>query len=99
MFGRKKDAQQISGPLTEESLRQWLVEHLAQRIEAAPADIDTQKSFEAYGLDSRVAVQVSGALEKVVERRLSPGLLYEHQTIDDLSSYLAQELRLSRRTG
>ncbi|MFF7728850.1 acyl carrier protein [Streptomyces sp. NPDC008001] len=99
MFGRKKDAQRIQGPLTEESLRQWLVEHLAQRIEVAPADIDTQKSFEAYGLDSRVAVQVSGALEKVVERRLSPGLLYEHQTIDDLSSYLAQELRLSRRTG
>ncbi|MGK5730984.1 acyl carrier protein [Streptomyces sp. URMC 124] len=99
MFGRKKDAQQISGPLTEESLRQWLIEHLAKRIEAAPSDIDTQKSFEAYGLDSRVAVQVSGALEKVVERRLSPGLLYEHQTIDDLSGYLAQELRLTRRTG
>ncbi|MEU8551000.1 MULTISPECIES: acyl carrier protein [Streptomyces] len=99
MFGRKKDAQQIQGPLTEDSLRQWLVEHLAQRIEVPPADIDTQKSFESYGLDSRVAVQVSGALEKVVERRLSPGLLYEHQTIDDLSGYLAQELRLSRRTG
>ncbi|MGW1073748.1 acyl carrier protein [Streptomyces sp. NPDC002537] len=99
MFGRKKDAQQISGPLTEESLRQWLIDHLAKRIEVAPADIDTGKSFEAYGLDSRVAVQVSGALEKVVERRLSPGLLYEHQTIDDLSGYLARELRLSDRTG
>ncbi|CAM5343989.1 acyl carrier protein [Streptomyces abikoensis] len=99
MFGRKKDAQQIQGPLTEDSLRQWLIEHLAGRIEVQPADIDTQKSFESYGLDSRVAVQVSGALEKVVERRLSPGLLYEHQTIDDLSGYLAQELRLTRRTG
>ncbi|MGK5544180.1 acyl carrier protein [Streptomyces sp. URMC 127] len=99
MFGRKKDAQQIQGPLTEDSLRQWLIEHLAGRIEVPPADIDTQKSFESYGLDSRVAVQVSGALEKVVERRLSPGLLYEHQTIDDLSGYLAQELRLTRRTG
>ncbi|MFI1797537.1 acyl carrier protein [Streptomyces sp. NPDC020379] len=98
MFGRKKEAT-IAGPLTEESLRQWLIDHLAKRVEVPPAEIDTGKSFEAYGLDSRVAVQVSGALEKVVERRLSPGLLYEHQTIDDLSGYLARELRLSDRTG
>ncbi|MEU5419256.1 acyl carrier protein [Streptomyces sp. NPDC001407] len=98
MFGRKKEAR-TTGPLTQESLRQWLIDHLAKRIEVPPADIDTGKSFEAYGLDSRVAVQVSGALEKVVERRLSPGLLYEHQTIDDLSGYLARELRLSDRTG
>ncbi|RLU87536.1 polyketide synthase [Streptomyces griseocarneus] len=99
MFGRKKDTARLSGPLTEDSLRQWLIEHLAQRIEVSPADIDTGKTFEAYGLDSRVAVQVSGALEKIVERRLSPGLLYEHQTIDDLSGYLARELRLAGRTG
>jgi acyl carrier protein len=97
MFGRSKKVQPLDGPLTTESLRQWLTEHLAARINADPADIDTGKSFEAYGLDSRVAVQVSGALEKIVERRLSPGLLYEHQTIDDLSSYLTGELRLADR--
>jgi acyl carrier protein len=97
MFRRSKKVQQLDGPLTAETLRQWLIEHLAARINADPADIDTGKTFEAYGLDSRVAVQVSGALEKVVERRLSPGLLYEHQTIDDLSSYLTRELRLADR--
>jgi acyl carrier protein len=97
MFRRRKKVQQLDGPLTAETLRQWLIEHLAARINADPADIDTGKTFEAYGLDSRVAVQVSGALEKVVERRLSPGLLYEHQTIDDLSSYLTRELRLADR--
>ena len=70
-------------PLTEESLRGWLVQRLADRVKVAPADVDTDQTFEEYGLDSRVAVQVSGALEKVVERRLSPGLLYEHQTIDE----------------
>jgi acyl carrier protein len=97
MFRRSKKVQQLDGPLTAETLRQWLIEHLAARINADPADIDTGKTFEAYGLDSRVAVQVSGALEKVVERRLSPGLLYEHQTIDHLSSYLTRELRLADR--
>jgi acyl carrier protein len=97
MFRRNKKVQPLDGPLTAESLRQWLIEHLAARVEADPADIDTGKSFEAYGLDSRVAVQVSGALEKIVERRLSPGLLYEHQTIDDLSSYLTKELHLAEK--
>ncbi|OLT38265.1 polyketide synthase [Actinomadura sp. CNU-125] len=97
MFKRSKKTPGLDGPLSTESLRAWLIEHLAARVGAAPADIDTGKSFEAYGLDSRVAVQVSGALEKVVERRLSPGLLYEHQTIDDLSAHLARELHLAER--
>ncbi|QFG24943.1 acyl carrier protein [Actinomadura sp. WMMB 499] len=97
MFKRTKKARPLDGPLSAESLRAWLIEHLAERVGAAPADIDTGKSFEAYGLDSRVAVQVSGALEKIVERRLSPGLLYEHQTIDDLSAHLASELHLAER--
>lgn len=98
MFKRKATARP-DGPLTEETLRQWLIEHLAQRVETTPDRIDTAKTFEEYGLDSRVAVQVSGALEKVVERRLSPGLLYEHQTIDDLSGYLVRELHLAPHSG
>lgn len=99
MFTRRKNGSGPAGPLTEDGLRQWLIRHLADRISAAPADIDPTRTFEEYGLDSRVAVQVSGSLEKIVERRLSPGLLYEHQTVDDLSRYLAEELHLARRTS
>jgi acyl carrier protein len=94
VFKRKKAVPRPKGPLTEESLRQWLIDYLAIHVEIPRESIDTQKTFEAYGLDSRVAVQVSGALEKIVERRLSPGLLYEHQSIDALSTYLAKELHL-----
>ncbi|MFC5749035.1 acyl carrier protein [Actinomadura rugatobispora] len=97
MFKRKKNVQELDGPLSADTLRRWLIEHLAARIGASPADIDTGKRFEAYGLDSRVAVQVSGALEKIVERRLSPGLLYEHQSIDALSDHLVKELHLAER--
>lgn len=99
MFKRSRKGQALDGPLTEDSLRQWLVQHLADRIEVSPEDVDVNRTFEEYGLDSRVAVQVSGALEKVVERRLSPGLLYEHQTINDLTSYLSKELHLTQRAG
>jgi acyl carrier protein len=84
----------IQGPLTQGKLRAWLVTELARRVKCAESDIDTAKSFDAYGLDSRAAVQVSGALEKVVERRLSPAILFDHGTIDDLAIYLSRELRL-----
>jgi acyl carrier protein len=97
MFRKNKKVQPIEGPLTAEALRKWLTEYLADRLGTDPADIDTGKSFEAYGLDSRTAVQASGALEKIVERRLSPALLYDHQTVDDLCSYLAGELRIPDR--
>lgn len=96
---RRNRVDRIDGPLTEESLRGWLVDHLAARVRIAPQDVDTGKTFEEYGLDSRVAVQVSGALEKVLERRLSPSLLYEHQTIDALSAHLSHELRLAQPTS
>ena len=95
MFGRKRTPT-IEGPLTHEKLRAWLVAELARMVKIIEAEVDTAKPFEAYGLDSRSAVQVSGALEKVVERRLSPAILFDHETIDELADHLAGELRLER---
>ncbi len=95
MFGRKKTAV-VEGPLTHEKVRGWLVTELASMVSISEAEVDTAKPFDAYGLDSRTAVQVSGKLEKVVERRLSPAILFDHETIDDLADFLAGELRLQR---
>ena len=96
MFGRKR-RHAVDGPLTQESLRAWLVTELADRVKCPESEVDTAKPFDAYGLDSRAAVAVSGALEKVVERRLSPAILFDHGTIDDLAAYLTRELRLQGR--
>ena len=95
LFSRKEKTPEVSGALTETTIRQWLVEHLATLVELPVSEIDTAKSFEQYGLDSRVAVRVSGRLERLVERRLSPGLLFEHSNIDELSAFLARELELT----
>ncbi len=92
MFGRKRTPT-IDAPLTREKLRAWLITDLARRMKCAESEVDTAKPFEAYGLDWLTAVQVSGALEKVVERRLSPAILFDHGTIDDLADYLTRELQ------
>jgi len=89
-FGRGGAEQ---APLRSEAdIKQWMVNRLATQLKIPPASVDTARPFDAYGLDSRTAVAVSGELEKVVERRLSPALLIEHPTIDGVASELAREL-------
>jgi acyl carrier protein len=91
---RKKRTPTIDGPLTHETLRAWLVAELANRVECAESEVDSTKPFDAYGLDSRASIELAGALEKVVGRRLSPAILFDHATIDDLADYLVRELPL-----
>jgi acyl carrier protein len=81
-------------PLSEQVIKRWLVERLAKQLSVKPEQIDSSVAFSSYGLDSLVAVKVSGDLEKLVERRLSPALLFEHPTIDALTQHLVGELGL-----
>ena len=91
---RNKRTPTIDGPLTHESLRAWLVAELARRVKCAESEVDSAKPFDAYGLDSRASIELSGTLEKIVGRRLSPIILLDHPTIDALADYLARELTL-----
>lgn len=76
----------------EEQIRRWMMERLARQLNIPVEAVDTKRRFDEYGLDSRVAVKVSGELEKFVERRLSPALLFEQPTVDDVARTLAQDL-------
>jgi hypothetical protein len=57
----------IDGALTPQALRGWLVDEVARYVGCHTSEVDTTKSFDAYGLDSRTAVQLSGRLERIVE--------------------------------
>lgn len=80
---------------TEAGIRQWMTERLARQLSIPVTQVDSSTRFDEYGLDSRVAVQVSGELEKIVERRLSPALLFEHPSIDEVAKTLAKQLATS----
>ena len=92
MFSWNKTPKLPERPVTEQSLRGWLIDAVAQRLSIEPTEVDTGKSFEDYGLDSRAGIQLSGQMEKILERRLSPALLYQHPTIDSLIGFLAKDL-------
>ena len=93
-FKKFKGEAKPAEPLSAAVIRDWLVRRLAKQLAVPATQIDTAATFASYGLDSMVAVQVSGDLEKLVEQRLSPALLFEHPSIDALTSHLAAELRL-----
>ncbi len=95
LFRKGEESVENNQALSEEVIRQWLINRLAKQLKVEPATIDTAKKFEQYGLDSIVAVRVSGDLEKLVEQRLSPALLFEYPSIDELSAHLTNELGLN----
>jgi acyl carrier protein len=82
---------------TEGEIKEWMTRRLAKQLKVDPASIDTSRRFDEYGLDSRTAVAVSGELEKLVEKRLSPALLIEHPNIDAVCAELSQELASEAR--
>lgn len=79
--------------LTSSEIQAWIVSYLAQLLEVDPEDINVTIPFERYGLDSAVAVGLTGDLEDWLETRLDPTLLYDYPTIESMSRHLAEELQ------
>jgi acyl transferase domain-containing protein/NADPH:quinone reductase-like Zn-dependent oxidoreductase/acyl carrier protein len=72
-----------------EALQAWLVEDLASRLGIERGAIDTRERFNRYGLDSVKALALLAALSTLLDRRLSPTLIWDHPTIEALSASLA----------
>ncbi len=67
----------------------WITVRLAQRLALPANQIDPGEPFARYGLDSLAAVELSGALERWLARRLSPTLVYDYPNIRALADHLA----------
>ncbi len=81
-----------NGAPTTDTIRAWLVSRLAELVGVKASEIDSRAPFGQYGLDSVRVVGISGELEERLGVRVSPTLLWEHQSIDAVSQYLALEL-------
>ncbi len=73
---------------TAASLQTWLADKLAGVLQTAAEDLDLDRDFADYGLDSVEAVNLSGELENFLGRRLSPTLLWDYPSISLLAEYL-----------
>jgi acyl carrier protein len=76
-------------------IQAWMVSYLAELLAIEPDEIDVAIPFDRYGLDSSVAVGLTGDLEDWLDRKLDPTLLYDYPTIEALSQHLAEELKVT----
>ena len=75
--------------MTATEIEAWLVARIAATLGLDPRDIDPREPFDSYGLASRDAVVLSGELEDLLQRDLSPTLVYEYPSIVTLAHHLA----------
>jgi len=87
--------------LTSKSLEQWLVQWLAQHLKLSASDMDTDKAFADYGVDSVMAVELAQDLEDFLELAypLDATLAWNFPTISALAAHLANHASSQNSRG
>ncbi|QEP44789.1 SDR family NAD(P)-dependent oxidoreductase [Ectothiorhodospiraceae bacterium BW-2] len=86
----ESDSVSIARQINPETLRRWLRQQLSQRLHLSAAMLNDTTPLADYGLTSRAAVELIGALEEWLgEEGLSGTLLWEYPTIDALCRHLS----------
>ncbi|MEU9061370.1 acyl carrier protein [Streptomyces sp. NPDC048430] len=77
--------------VTAKEAQAWLVEKLAVRLEVEPSEIDVERYFDEFDLDSTEALILAGELEKWLGFELEATALWYHPTVAALSEHIAEE--------
>lgn len=78
--------------MDQTKIEHWLIDKLSSLLGVDSEDIDLEQSIFTYGLDSSVALSITGELETLLELELDPTLLWEYPKITELAEYLVGEL-------
>jgi len=73
----------------EDTLRQWIVQWLTMRGGVEPDEIQVDRRFDDYGLDSLMAIELIGDLEDGFEVELTPSIAWEHPTVAAMAALVA----------
>lgn len=77
--------------INEEVIEEWLVSRLAFYLKMDKEEIDIEKPFAYYGLDSSVAITLTNELAEWLNRELEVTLLWEYPNIEFLTQYLSEK--------
>jgi acyl carrier protein len=86
MLSQQTEALKISA--TE--IKEWLIAYLADLLEIEPEQINVETTFARYGLDSSVAVVLTGDLGTLLGEELDLRVIWDYPTIASLSQHLSQ---------
>ena len=87
--------QQITSPIDEERIREWMTQRLAAELAVAANAIDIHQSFTRLGLDSIVLVGLTGELAEWLDKELPAAMFWEYDTIAAASEHLSSLLKHS----
>jgi acyl-CoA synthetase (AMP-forming)/AMP-acid ligase II/acyl carrier protein len=76
----------------ESIVKTWLCQWLIARVGIDPAEIEMDRRFDDYGLDSLTAVELSGELEDWSGVELTPTNAWEHPTVTSMAELVASGL-------
>ena len=86
---KHEEVSRHSGPLTESSIQQWLVERIAATAELKPEEVDVDRPLADFGLDSIQLFGLSSDLEKFLGQKVSEVVAWDFPTIALLAKHLS----------
>jgi acyl carrier protein len=75
--------------VTYPELRDWLVAFVAETLEVAPAEVNTDATWDDLGIDSASIIVLLANLQDGTGLVVRPVQVLDHPTIEQLSIHLA----------
>jgi acyl carrier protein len=86
---KQEEISRHSGPLTESSIQQWLVDRIAGIAEINSDEVDVDRPLADFGLDSIQLFGLSNDLEKFLGQKVSEVVAWDFPTIALLAKHLS----------
>jgi len=97
--GKKHEVMPSTVPVTEAILQDWLVTQIAAVAQVQTEDVDIDRPFAEFGMDSMQLFQLSGDLQKFLGREVSEIVAWDYPTIAQLSKHLTADSTVPATTN
>ncbi len=85
--------------MNTKEIQDWLVEKISERLKISEKAVDIFKPFAGFGLTSSDVIVLSGSLEELLKRKLSPTLAFEYPNIHELATFLGKNQKIPAIKG
>ena len=75
-------------PATETEIQEWLITHIAAVAKVSSEQVELDRPFAEFGMDSMQMFQLSGDLQKFLGYQVSEIIAWDYPTVAKLSGHL-----------